>query len=198
MAKSFNTPNLISIKSFSKPDKYLDWLPGLYSNSIYKGLFPVDFNGYLSENTLFSLKQSNPDDFNISKMRFYLFLYCLKSRPFLFENSSRVISYDDNDYVFVSELAEFLSKIQTNQEKSPINSSLTIDLVKKYAIDNAININPEKLSNFFDIANSDDYKNKVSRKIDTILYESVVKHTLFESLKTQDNFKFKTDTAAGS
>lgn len=197
MAKTFNTPNLTIIKEFAEPDKYLDWLPGLYKDGIYKNLFPVDFYGVLSENTVFSQKTSRSEDFNISLSRYYLFLYCLKTNPFLFDQASKVISYDDDDYIFRPELVEFLSKIQTNQEKSKINSSLTIDLVKKYAIENDVQINTERISDFLDIANTDDYRNKVSRKLDTILYESVIKHTLYQQLKKEDNFKFIIGSAAG-
>ena len=56
MAKTFNAPNLTTIKNFATPEKYLEWLPGLYSNNIYEGTFPVDFYGLLSENTSFSKK----------------------------------------------------------------------------------------------------------------------------------------------
>ena len=38
-----------------------------------------------------------------------------------------------------------------------------IDLVKKYLLDTGLEINTEKISNFLDVANTDDYKNKVIR-----------------------------------
>lgn len=196
MPISYNTPTLNTIKDFTNPKSYDDWLPGLFDEAYYNGTFPINYTGNLTEQTEFSKKNSDIDDFTISLKRYYLFLYCLKSRPFLFESASKLLSYNKDEFLFTPELAEYLSNVQTNKIKNQINSSLTIELVKKYAIDKGLDFIPQKLSDFFDIAKSEDYINTISRTLNNITYESVVKHTLYENLKTT-SFKFKQGSANG-
>lgn len=195
MTISYNVPNLNVIKNFSDP-KSRDWLPGLFEEQYYNNLFPVDPTGNLTEKTEFSKLNSNVDDFTISLKRYFLFLYCLKSKPFLFENISRVINYDKDEFLFSSEIVEYISNIQTNKIKNQINSSLTIELVKKYIIDKGLDSNPQKLSEYFDIVNTEDYINTVSRTLSSVTYESIIKHTLYENLKST-SFNFKQGNATG-
>jgi len=195
MAISYNLPGINLIKEFSSIDNVEEWLPGLFDGT-FNNLFPIDITGNLNEKTEFSKSKSNIDDFTISLKRYYLFLYCLKSKPFLFENVSRAINYTNDEFLFVPEVAGYVSDIQTNKIKNTINSSLTIDQVKKYAVDKSLDFLPQKLSDYFDIAKTEDYINYISRTLNTILYESVIKHTLYDNLKST-SFNFFEGTAAG-
>lgn len=196
MPVSYNIPSLNIIKQFTNPKLEELWLPGLFEDRYYNGMFPIDFTGDLREQTEFSKKNSDLDDFTISLKRYYLFLYCLKSRPFLFESASKLINYNKDEFLYTPELADYLSNIQTNKIKNKVNSSLTIELVKKYAIDKGLDFFPQRLSDFFDVANTEDYINNISRTINSVIYESVIKHTLYENLKTT-SFNFKEGSASG-
>lgn len=197
MSISYNLPSANIIKDFSKPEKFNDWLPGLFKKSFYNGIFPINTKeDTIDENTVFSKSISSPTDFDISLKRYFLFLYCLKSQPYIFQSASKIINYKNDENLFRPELADFLSKIQTNEIKNKINSSLTIDLVKKYAVDKSLDINTEQLSNFFEVANSEDFKNAVSRKLNIVLYESVIKHTLYNNLRYAYNLTYKEDISS--
>lgn len=196
MAISFNLPTFDIIKDFSKPDNYKEWLPGLFSKNYYNNIFPINsIEDTITEDTQFLKANSSLDDFNLSLKRYFLFLYCLKSNPFIFEDTGKVIDYRLDDFLFRPSLADYVSKIQTNNIKNKINSSLTIELVKKYALDKGLDFYPEKLIDFFKIADSQEFKNDVSRKLNIVLYESVIKHTLYNNLKQSFNFSFKEDTS---
>lgn len=196
MPISFNLPTFDIIKEFSKPENYKEWLPGLFSKNYYNNIFPINnVEDSITEDTEFSKLNSSLDEFNLSLKRYFLFLYCLKSNPFIFENTSRIIDYKLDNFLFRPELAEYISKLQTNNIKNKINSSLTIELVKKYALDKGLDFSPEKLIDFFKIADSQEFKNDISRKLNIVLYESVIKHTLYNNLKQSYNFSFKEDTA---
>lgn len=192
----FKKPNLKKIQEFSIPENYENWIPGLFSSSYYNNLFPINPNGdYLEQDLEF--KNNNIENFNVSMNRYLLFLNCLKSNPFLFEKVSSTIEYDKNSFLFTAELSEYLYNIQTNTEKNKINSSLTIELVKKYAVDTGLDLQPQKLSDFFDVVKTQDYIDKISRKLNSVTYESVIKHTLYNKLKENSSFSFKEESSAG-
>ena len=74
---------------------------------------------------------------------------------------------------------------------------VVIELVKKYAIDKGIDFKPEKLSDFFDIAATDNFKNDVAKTLNIVTYESILKHTLYNNLRETNNFSLKENSAAG-
>jgi hypothetical protein len=199
MAIPYNIPSLDIIKSFTKPEEFENWLPGLFGKNYYNGVFPINSKeDTITEETLFSKKTApSNDDFNISLKRYFLFLYCLKAKPYLFDAASKIINYNIDEYLFRPELAEYLEQVQTNQIRNKINSSLTIELVKKYSLDKGLNLETKQLSDYFKVAESEDFKNSLSRKLNVVLYESVVKHTLYNSLKESYSFPYKEDSASG-
>ena len=196
MPINFKKPKLQKIQQFSSPSNYNNWIPGLFSENYFGNLFPINSEeDSLDQN--FRFEEKNVSNFEISMNRFLLFLYCLKSNPFLFDKAGATIDYDRDEFLFTTELAEFLHGIQTNTIKNNINSSLTIELVKKYALDNLLELNPQNLSSFLDVAKTQDYIDRVSRKLNVVTYESVIKHTLYNNLKENSSFFFKEDTSSG-
>ncbi len=73
---------------------------------------------------------------------------------------------------------------------------MTIELVKKYALDKLIDLKPEKLSDFFDVAASDAFKNNVAKNLNIVTYESVIKHTLYNNIKETNAFSLKENSSA--
>ena len=196
MPISFKKPKFQKIQEFSLPSNYEQWIPNLFSESYFGNIFPINSDGdFLDQN--FKFINNNVDDFQISMNRYLLFLYCLKSNPFLFTQASSTIDYTKDEFLFTVELSEFLYGIQTNTVKNKLNSSLTIELVKKYALDNQLELIPENLASFLDIAKTQDYIDKISRKLNIVTYESVIKHTLYNKLKENSTYSFNEDSSAG-
>jgi hypothetical protein len=196
MPINFKKPKLQKIQEFSSPSNYDEWIPGLFSDSYFGNLFPINSDGdYLDQN--FAFVNNNVDNFQLSMNRYMLFLYCLKTNPYLFTQASNVIGYDRDEFLLTAELAEYLQAIQTNTIKNSINSSLTIELVKKYALDNLLDLNPKNLASFLDVAKTQDFIDKVASKLNVVLYESVVKHSLYNKLKENSTFLFKEDSSTG-
>lgn len=198
MAISYSLPTSNIIKNFAKPENFLEWLPGIFEKKYINNIFPYNTSADIIDDNLEFNKQSGDiDDFNLTLKRYYLFLYCLKSNPFLFNGASKVIDYKTDEKLFRPELREYLSKIQTNQIKNKINSSLTIELVKKYAIDNGLDLIPKNLSDFLKIAETNDFKNTVANNINVVTYESIIKHTLYEIVKQSQEFSYKESSSSG-
>lgn len=196
MPLSYNLPKIKDIKNFATQENLDDWLPNLFGNEYNDNIFPITPDGDLKEGFEFAKDLYGFSDFGITLKRYYLFLYCLKTNPFLFEEINKVIDFDNDQFLYTPDLSSYLKAIQTNEIKNLINSSLTIELVKKYAVAKGLDLNPERLSDYLDIAKTEDFVENVAKTLNSVTYESVIKHTLYKSLK-DSGFNFAESKSNG-
>ena len=75
MSISYSLPTSNIIKDFSKPENFLEWLPGLFEEKYITNIFPYNLQADIIDENLSFLKNSGDvEDFNLTLKRFYLFL----------------------------------------------------------------------------------------------------------------------------
>lgn len=128
---------------------------------------------------------SNP---NLS--RFYLILYCLQNAPYLFSETNNIMIQEDTDVLMPRSLSKFFEDQQTAAQGSikPYGNGLAADSVRTYRSQKApADIKDDKdIVSILNFARTDqNYLEYVAGSLGKVVYDSVVKSTLYSILKKE-------------
>lgn len=200
--------NINEVRSFTSRNggNVGKWLPSIGGD--FQNTFTLNGENYdgssskgeINSNTVFGKNKDelgktydNTKVLEDNLLKFNLILYCFLQDPLKFPNiAGPVLNQIDikNDRLFNQGLERFFFNFQTGNVTSNISRSLTCDAVRYYRNKNVGNLDPikeETFTNLIKFAQSNKgYQTNVAGVLGGVTYDSIVKHTLYSLLKTNN------------
>jgi hypothetical protein len=199
MSRTVKNYNVSELREFSTRESLFDWLPSIgsgYSDTFtLAGVNPSIGGSSKGEiNILTDFGPPNPEN-DINLKRFMLVLYCLRHLPYNFEYVVESLNYAGSNVLLLKSFESYLKILQTGNGSMPYSRSLTADIVRTYR-GSAAKDSLDKLDNETSIQSlinysrtSKDYAENVTGVLGKVTYDSIIKHTLYSLLLSNNLIK---------
>jgi len=197
-------PNINQIREYTTRKDVAKWLPSFPGGDNFLRTFLLpgkNIDGSKSDgeiNTLTEFKETQPGGlYEEDLKRFMLVMACFKQQPY----HTALIETSEGNVLLTNELSGFLESVQTGNGQ-PCSRGLTADIVRYYRGSKLKDSPPDDEKNIQSLLNysrsSVDYKKNVAGVLGRVTYDSIVKHTLYSLLLSNELIDKDLEKKAGT